>query len=503
MTVLASKSSLTPIKYKAYIGGQWMEAQGGATFESEDPFSGDIWALVPRCGKAEVDAAADAAHKAFVSGPWATMTATARGQLMHRLGDLILQNAEHLAEIEVRDNGKLMAEMLGQVKYLAQWYYYFGGLADKIEGAVIPIDKPSVLNYTRREPLGACAMIVPWNSPLLLLTWKLAPALAAGNTAVVKPSEYTSCSTLEFAKLIEAAGFPPGVVNVVTGFGAETGEPLVAHPKIAKVAFTGGDASGKRVYQTAAGHLKPVTLELGGKSPNIVFDDCVIDDAVKGAVSGIFAASGQTCIAGSRLLVQQSIHDEFVERLVKFASTAKLGDPRMMSTQVGPITTRPQHKKVLEYIAVGQQEGAKVALGGKPADVEGSKSGLFVQPSIFTGVNNRMRIAQEEIFGPVLSIIPFKDEDEAVAIANDTIYGLAAGVWTQSIRRAINVSNNVRAGTVWVNTYRAVSYMSPFGGYKSSGIGRESGLHAIDEYLQTKSVWINTALETPNPFALR
>ena len=331
----------------------------------------------------------------------------------------------------------------------------------------------------------------------------LTPLLPLARAAQAAGHDVLVAGSGALVPAIEAAGFPPGVFNVVTGFGAETGEPLVSHPKIAKVAFTGGDASGKRVYQTAAGHLKPVTLELGGKSPNIVFDDCVIDDAVKGAVSGIFAASGQTCIAGSRLLVQQSIHDEFVDRLVKFAGTAKLGDPRLMTTQVGPITTRPQHKKVLDYIAVGQQEGATIALGGKPAEVEGSRSGLFVQPSIFTGVSNRMRIAQEEIFGPVLSIIPFKDEDEAVAIANDTIYGLAAGVWTQSIRRAINVSNNVRAGTVWVNTYRAVSYMSPFGGYKNSGIGRESGLHAIDEYLQTKSVWINTALETPNPFALR
>jgi aldehyde dehydrogenase (NAD+) len=293
------------------------------------------------------------------------------------------------------------------------------------------------------------------------------------------------------------------VFNVVTGFGAEVGEPLVTHPKVAKVAFTGGDASGRRVYQAAAGQLKPVTLELGGKSPNIVFADAVMDDAVKGAVSGIFAASGQTCIAGSRLLVQASIHDEFVERLVAFARTAKLGDPRLMSTQVGPITTRPQHKKVLDYIAIGKQEGAQLALGGKPAEVEGSRSGLFVEPSIFTGVSNRMRIAQEEIFGPVLGIIPFHDDEEAVAIANDTLYGLAAGVWTTNIRRAIKMSERLRAGTVWVNTYRAVSFMSPFGGYKNSGIGRENGQHAIDEYLQTKSVWINTALEVPNPFALR
>jgi aldehyde dehydrogenase (NAD+) len=492
-----------PKRYQVYIGGRFSDAESGAVFESEDPFSGEAWALVPRCGPADVERAVEAAHKAFASGPWPAMTASARGRLLIRLADLIAENAQALADVEVRDNGKLMAEMLGQMRYLPEWYRYFAGLADKIEGSVIPIDKPDVFNFTRREPLGVIAAIVPWNSPLMLMSWKIAPALAAGNTVVVKPSEYTSCSALEFARLVEQAGFPPGAFNVVTGFGAETGEPLATHPKVAKVAFTGGDQSGRRVYQAAAGKLKPVVLELGGKSPNIVFDDCTIDDAVKGAVAGIFAASGQTCIAGSRLLVQETIHDQFLDRLVRFAATAKLGDPRLPTTQVGPITTRPQHKKVLDYIAIGRSEGAELMLGGKPAQVEGSKSGLFVEPSIFARVDNRMRLAQEEIFGPVLSVIRFHDEDEALAIANDTLFGLAAGVWTQSIRRAITMSKGLRAGTVWVNTYRAVSYMSPFGGYKQSGFGRENGLSAIDEYLQTKSVWINTALEVPNPFTMR
>ena len=493
----------SPVRYRAFIGGQFVDAEKGEVFESEDPFSGEKWALVPRCRAADADRAVEAAHKAFTGGPWPALTASARGQLLCRLADLILENAQALADIEVRDNGKLMAEMAVQVRYASQWFRYFGGLADKIEGSVIPIDKPDMLNFTRREPLGVIAAIVPWNSPLLLMSWKIAPALAAGNTVVVKPSEYTSASALEFARLVEKAGFPPGVFNVVTGFGTEVGEPLALHPKVAKIAFTGGDASGRRVYRAAASQLKPVVLELGGKSPNIVFDDCVMDDAVKGAVSGIFAASGQTCIAGSRLLVQDTIHTEYLDRLVRFAGTAKLGDPRLATTQVGPITTHPQHKKVLDYIAIGREEGAELVLGGKPAEVEGSKSGLFVQPSIFSGVNNAMRIAQEEIFGPVLSVIPFHDEEEAVAIANDTLYGLAAGVWTTSIRRAIAMSNALRAGTVWVNTYRAVSYMSPFGGFKMSGFGRENGQHAIDEYLQTKSVWINTALEVPNPFTLR
>jgi aldehyde dehydrogenase (NAD+) len=503
MTAPPASATTSTSRYQAFIGGQWVDAAGGAVFDGEDPFSGQTWAQVPRCTAADVDRAVEAAHKAFVSGPWPSMTASARGEILHRLGSLIEERAEPLAEIEVQDNGKLLTEMLAQTRYVAQWYKYFGGLADKIEGSVIPVDKPDMLNFTRREPLGVIAAIVPWNSPILLMSWKVAPALAAGNTVVVKPSEFTSCSTLEFARLIEQAGFPPGVFNVVTGFGSEAGEPLVQHPKVAKVAFTGGDLSGRRVYQAAASNLKPVVMELGGKSPNIVFDDCVIDDAVNGAIAGIFAASGQTCIAGSRLLVQQGICDQFVERLVAAASQAKLGNPKLPTTQVGPVTTRPQHKRVLDYLAIGKSEGASIALGGKPADVEGSKSGLFVQPSIFTGVNNRMRIAQEEIFGPVLSVIPFRDEDEAVAIANDTLYGLAAGIWTQNIRRAVNVSNRVRAGTVWVNTYRAVSYMSPFGGYKNSGFGRENGQHAIDEYLQTKCVWVNTALQTANPFSVR
>ena len=495
--------SAAPVRYQAFIGGEFTDAANGTLFDSEDPFSGDVWAQIPRCGAADVNRAVDAAYDAFMRGAWPAMTASARGQLLYKLADLIAENAQALADVEVRDNGKLMAEMAVQTRYAGQWFRYFGGLADKIEGSVIPIDKPEMLNFTRREPLGVVAAIVPWNSPLLLMSWKIAPVLAAGNTVVVKPSEYTSASALEFAKLVQKAGFPPGVFNVITGFGPEVGEPLATHPKIAKVAFTGGDIAGRRVYQAAAGQLKPVVLELGGKSPNIVFDDCVVNDAIKGAVSGIFAASGQTCIAGSRLLVQETIYNEFVDKLVRFASTAKLGDPRLPTTQVGPITTRPQHKKVLDYIGIGRSEGAELVLGGKQADVEGSKSGLFVQPSIFAGVNNRMRIAQEEIFGPVLGVIPFRDEEDAIAIANDTLYGLAAGVWTQNMRRAITMSNRLRAVTVWFNTYRAVSYMSPFGGFKMSGFGRENGQHAIDEYLQTKSVWINTAKDVPNPFTMR
>jgi aldehyde dehydrogenase (NAD+) len=290
---------------------------------------------------------------------------------------------------------------------------------------------------------------------------------------------------------------------VVTGFGAEVGEPLVGHPKVAKIAFTGGELGGQKVYESAARGLKPVTLELGGKSPNIVFDDARLDDAVKGAISGIFAATGQTCIAGSRLLVQESIHDEFMDKLVTFAQTAQMGDPSRPETQVGPVTTQPQYNKILSYMDIAKNEGAECVLGGGPANKPELGDGWFVQPTIFDNVTNNMRIAQEEVFGPVLSVIKFKDEEEAVAIANDILYGLAAGVWTQNIKRAITVSNRLQAGTVWVNTYRAVSYMSPFGGYKRSGLGRENGQNAIYEYLQTKSVWISTSDEVPNPFVMR
>jgi aldehyde dehydrogenase (NAD+) len=303
--------------------------------------------------------------------------------------------------------------------------------------------------------------------------------------------------------LVEHAGFPPGVVNVVTGFGPEAGTPLVAHPLVAKIAFTGSDATGQKIYEAAARGLKRVSMELGGKSPNIVFDDAEIDNAVKGAISGIFAASGQTCIAGSRLLVQQSIHDQFVERLVAFAKTAKMGDPMNLGTQVGPVTNLPQYNKVLSYIDIAKSEGVQTVLGGGKATLPECGSGWFVEPTIFTGVKNSMRIAQEEVFGPVLSVIPFKDEDEAIAIGNDVVYGLAAGVWTQSMRRAFLMAEKLQAGTVWINTYRAVSYLSPFGGYKRSGLGRESGQEMIKEYLQTKSVWISTAKEVPNPFIMR
>lgn len=489
--------------YRMYYGGAEHDAVSGEWFESDDPYRGKAWARIARGGAEDAGRAVEAAHRAFTQGDWPKLTATQRGALMRRVADLIAERAETLADCEVRDNGKLRAEMLGQTRYIPQWFHYYGGLADKIEGSVIPSDKPGIFNYTVPEPLGVCVAVTAWNSPLLLATWKIAPALAAGNTVVLKPSEFTSASSLEYVRLFEEAGFPPGVINVVTGYGPEVGQALIEHPLVRKVAFTGSVPSGQIVNTAAARTLKHVTLELGGKSPNIVFDDANLDNAVKGAISGIFAASGQTCIAGSRLLLQETIYEEFVDRLVAFARTARMGDPAEMSTQVGPITTPPQYRKTLDYIDIARGEGARLALGGGPARRPECGEGWFVEPTIFVDVDNRMRIAQEEVFGPVLSVIPFRDTEDAIRIANDIDFGLAAGVWTRDINRAQVMAKRLQAGTVWINTYRAVSMTSPMGGYKMSGIGRVNGQAMIADYLQTKSVWIDSNDEVPNPFALR
>ena len=488
--------------YELYIDGCWTKSCSNKFFETENPYTGEVWAKISRGNFDDIDKAVRAARFAF-EGTWGEVKATERGKLLTKLASLVERDAKKLGEIEVRDNGKLIAEMGGQTKYLAEWYRYYGGLADKIEGSVIPSDKPGIFNFTKYEPLGVVGMITPWNSPLLLLAWKLAPALAAGNTAVIKPSEFTSASTLEFMNLIEEAGFPKGVVNTVTGFGTEVGAPLVDHPEVDKIAFTGSDISGQKIYEAAAKKIMPVTLELGGKSPNIVFEDADFEASVMGAISGIFAATGQTCIAGSRLLVQKSIHDKFVNRLVEVAKDANIGDPMSLETHVGPVTTRPQYEKIMEYIDIAIKEKATCVLGGKAYKGPGSKGNQFIEPTIFTGVNNQMRIAQEEVFGPILSVIPFNDEEEAIKIGNDIDFGLAAGVWTNDIGRALRMSEKLRAGTIWVNTYRAVSFTSPFGGYKRSGEGRESGKEAIKEFLQVKSVWIAQETTTANPFVMR
>ncbi len=491
-------------QYQHFINGQYVDPVEGQWIDTFDPYTGKAWAQIPRGTAKDVDLAVQAASRALREGPWASMSATQRGKLMIKLADLVVANAERLAEIEVRDNGKLMAEMRGQVNYHPEWWRYFGGLADKIEGSVMPIDKPDMFAFSRHEPVGVVGALTAWNSPLLFVAWKCAPAIAAGCTVVLKPSEFASASTLEYMALTREAGFPDGVFNVVTGLGHEVGSALVDHPDVAKITFTGSDATGARIYAQAAKTMKRVSLELGGKSPNIVFADCDLDKAAAGAISGIFAATGQTCIAGSRLLVQNSIKEKFTQKVVELGATARKGNPMLADTNIGPVTTPAQYKKILDYIDIAKSEGARCILGGGPATSPDLPGGQFVEPTIFVDVTPQMRIAREEVFGPVLSIIGFEDEAEAIRLANDTIYGLAAGVWTENIGRAVRMSKALKAGTVWVNTYRAVSYMMPFGGMKHSGIGRESGVEAIREFLETKSTWISYAEGAPaNPFIMR
>ena len=487
--------------YDHFVGGQALKPSSGAYLISENPYTGQPWSMVARGNAIDVDKATKSAIEGYRL--WSAIKPAARARLMLKLADLVEANATLLGEIEVRDNGKLFTEMHAQMLYVAEWFRYFAGLCDKLEGSVIATDKDNIFNFTRHEPLGVIGMITPWNSPLLLLTWKLAPALAGGNVAVIKPSEFTSASTIELARLFTKAGFPDGVVNVVTGLGEEAGAALVDHRDIAKIAFTGSDLAGQKIYVAAAKTIKPVSLELGGKSPNIVFEDADIEAAVMGAISGIFAASGQTCIAGSRLLLQSSIHDRFMDRLVSVASRARMGDPMDAATNVGPIATRPQYEKVLNYIEIAKAEGATCVLGGSPYGGVGAQGRQFIMPTIFTKVLNSMRIAQEEVFGPVLAVIPFDTEEDAYEIANDSSYGLGAGVWTSDIGRALRAAEKIKAGTVWVNTYRALSYTSPFGGYKRSGLGREGGREAVWDYMQVKSVWISTNLDVADPFVMR
>lgn len=489
-------------QYNHFINNEYVAPAGGEWMDTINPYTGEAWAQIPKGTDKDVDRAVAAAKAAMTTGPYAKMTPTERGKMMLRLADLVAANAQRLAEIEVRDNGKLMSEMLGQLNYHPEWWRYFGGLADKLEGGVVPIDKPEHFAYTTHEPVGVVGALTAWNSPLMFIAWKCAPAIAAGCSVVVKPSEFTSASTLEFAALTKEAGFPDGVFNVVVGLGPTVGSALVNHPDVAKITFTGSDATGAAIYAQAARTMKRVTLELGGKSPNIVFADADLDKAAAGVISGIFAATGQTCIAGSRLLVESSIKEAFTSRIVALGKSAKKGDPMLADTNIGPVTTPAQYQKVLSYIDIAKGEGARCILGGQAAaDMPG---GQFVEPTIFTDVTPDMRIAKEEVFGPVLSIIGFDGEEEAIRLGNDTIYGLAAGVWTENIGRAVRMSKALKAGTVWVNTYRAVSYMMPFGGMKHSGLGRESGIDAVRHYLETKSTWISYSDKVPaNPFVMR
>jgi aldehyde dehydrogenase (NAD+) len=488
--------------YKLLIGGEHVDAASGETFDSVNPTTGEAWAQHARAGAEDVDRAVRAARAAFESDAWRSLSPTRRGRLMMRLADRIAERAEEIARVEVRDNGKLYKEMLAQLRVIPDWLYYYGGLADKIEGRVIPLDKTSVLNYTLREPLGVVGIIVPWNSPVLLLLYAMGPALAAGNTIVVKPSEHASASIIETLRLADDVGFPPGVFNVVTGMG-DAGGALVDHHGVAKIAFTGSETTGARIAAAAGSRLAPVTLELGGKSPNIVFADAALDAAEAGVLAGIYGAAGQSCVAGSRALFQRPVYDELLERVSRRTSSIVLGDPMSDATQMGPIANIPQLERVESMVASARDEGARVVSGGERPSLDGFPQGLFYAPTILAGVTNDAGIAQNEVFGPVLSVLPFDSEEEAVELANATRFGLAAGVWTRDLKRAHRVAKQIRAGTVWVNTYRAITFNSPFGGYKESGFGRVNGAEAVEGFLQTKSVWIETSEEVPDPFVMR
>lgn len=497
---MSTKRQTTPT-FDNHVSGRAVAPVAGRRFTSINPTTGEEWATFADSDADDVDRAARAAAEAL-EGPWGRLSPTRRGRLLMAWGERIAGAAETIARLESAQNGKLLAEMRAQANIVKEWLYYYGGLADKIEGRVVPLDRQSVLNYTLREPLGVIGVIVPWNSPTFLTIMSCAPALAAGNTLVLKPSEVTSASAFELVRLAEEAGIPPGVLNVVTGARA-TGEALVDHPLIAKICFTGSDAAGRAIAARAGARLASCTLELGGKSPNIVFGDARVDNAVVGLLSGIFAAAGQTCIAGSRAFVHRSLYDEVAERLVERARAIKLGDPLQADTQMGPAATIAQLRKNESMVEKARDAGAEILYGGRRASVPGFQNGLFFEPTILHRLRPGNPIMQEEVFGPVLAITPFEDDEEAITLANGTRFGLAAGVWTRDLQRAHTMARRLQAGTVWINTYRAMAFNSPFGGFKDSGVGRVNGIEAVDQFMQTKSVWCELSDEIQDPFVLK
>jgi betaine-aldehyde dehydrogenase len=474
-----------------FIDGQWVDAESGKTFATPNPSTGETLAEVAEADKADVDKAVAAARRAF-EGKWGRMSARDRGRLLYKLSQLIEAKSQELAALETADNGKPIKEsMYIDLPGVVENFEYFAGWATKIEGETIPVPG-QMFNYTLREPLGVCGQIIPWNFPLLMAAWKLAPALAAGNTIVLKPAEQTPVTALELGKLFQEAGFPDGVVNIVPGYGETAGAALASHPGIDKIAFTGSTEVGKIIARTAAHNLTKVSLELGGKAPNIVFADADIEQAVSGAMMGIFFNQGQVCCAGSRLFLDERVKDEFLERFKERAERVKVGDPMDKTTQMGPQVSAEQLARIRGYVDIARGEGATVFTGGGTPELEGNfKNGYFFQPTVFSDVQNSMRVAQEEIFGPVASAITFKDEKDLIRQANDTIYGLSAGIWTKDITRAHRFAKEIKAGTVWINTFNMMNAASPFGGYKQSGYGREMGKHALELYTHVKSVWVD------------
>ncbi|MFF2499975.1 aldehyde dehydrogenase family protein [Peribacillus sp. NPDC058075] len=474
-------------KYQLFIDGKWTDSLSGETFETINPGTGEVHALVSQGGEEDLNHAVKAARKAFESGPWATMSPCDRGRLLYKAAQKMWENSDLLAEVESKDNGL----PINETKHIAlpstiDVLEFYAGLANKVQGDTLA-SPHNRFNYTLKEPLGVIGAIVPWNFPLMLTMWKLAPALAAGNTIVIKPAKETSTSILELAKLFQEVGIPDGVINIVPGPGSTVGSGLASHPDVDKIAFTGSTDTGRLIMQAATKNLKPVSLELGGKSPNIVFDDATLEDAVNGAMFGIYFAQGQVCASGSRLFVQESIYDKFMDLFASKVQSIRVGNPLEATTQMGPQVSAQQLKTIEKYVAVGLEEGAELVTGGQ----RGKKNGYYFTPTIFGDVTNEMTIAREEIFGPVVSVIRFKDEEDALRQANDTIYGLASGIWTNDLKRAHRMARGIQAGTVYVNTYSMLDSTTPFGGMKQSGFGRELGVQAMDMYTHSKSVWID------------
>ena len=487
--------------YQMLINGDWVDASDGGTFDSVNPTTGKIWSRVPEATETDVNRAVETAHHAFTKGPWSKMTPTERGKCLRKLGDLLAGQSEELGRTESIDTGKMLKETRWQAKYIAEFFHFFAGCADKVSGETLPIDKPDMFVFTKREPLGVVAAVVPWNSQLFLVAVKLGPALAAGNTVVLKASEHASAAMLEFGRLIEAAGIPPGVVNIVTGHGEPCGRALTGHPKVARVSFTGGPNAARHVLENVKRNFAEVSLELGGKSPFIVFDDANIESAVNASIAGIFGATGQSCVAGSRLYLHEDIADEFLEKMTALTRQIVIGDPLAEETQMGPLCTTGQLEHIQREVAHALEQGGTVLAGGKQPDAMG---GLFYEPTINECPRQDLRIVDTELFGPVLSVQRFKTEEEVLALSNDSEHGLAAGIFTQNSARSLRMANAVQAGIVWVNTYRVVSPIAEFGGVKGSGYGRESGFQAIYDYTRPKTIWVNTSDEPiSNPFVMR
>ncbi|MER8389400.1 aldehyde dehydrogenase [Mesorhizobium sp. M0166] len=491
---------MSTTQFRNYMDGSFVEV--AATFDSIDPSTGAPWATMPAASSDDVDRAVEAAHRALRSAPWAAMTATARGKLLVRLGDLVVANADRLAELETRDTGKIIRETRAQIAYVGDYYRYYGGLADKHEGSFVPIDKADMEVTIRPEPIGVVAAIVPWNSQLFLSAVKLGPALAAGCTIVLKASEDGPAPLLAFAELVHEAGFPAGTVNILTGFGHDCGHRLTSHPLVARVAFTGGPSTARQIVRNTAENLAFTTLELGGKSPVVVFADADLDSAANAVVAGIFAATGQSCVAGSRLLVQRSVKDELLARLKRKAEAIRIGDPQDPATEMGPLATSRQREWIEKIVAESLAAGGRLVTGGiRPTGMAG---GFYYAPTIIDAPDQTLACVREELFGPVLSVLAFDSEAEALSLANDTKFGLASGVFTTNLAKAHRMARGILAGVVWINTYRAVSPLVPFGGYGQSGLGREGGLDAIRDYTRSKSVWIRTSDDPiPDPFVMR